>query len=231
MCSGAQYVLVNYTKKDCHWLQVEQVTAALSVFVFCPIGAIAFALYDYKSNNNRFIIPWQGLDGPRWCEEIALGLLGFLAIALLTRGSQLDAPARTAICLYLQIPFVYIGQCIMTRSFPDIYVFIGIFLVIVSVVVPAVRKLRKANKLKKLKKHIKRKHNNNNSMIRSRSTSNTGIEEYDEETIPLIQEMDGHVGMGGISGVTVDMSSEEESTGNTDIDDDSVYHDIEKVVL
>lgn len=47
VCAGAQYVIVNYTKKDCHWLQVEQVTSALSTFILCPLAALCFSLYFY----------------------------------------------------------------------------------------------------------------------------------------------------------------------------------------
>eukprot|EP00486_Rosalina_sp_Unknown_P013759 CAMPEP_0201592738 /NCGR_PEP_ID=MMETSP0190_2-20130828/190548_1 /ASSEMBLY_ACC=CAM_ASM_000263 /TAXON_ID=37353 /ORGANISM="Rosalina sp." /LENGTH=313 /DNA_ID=CAMNT_0048051647 /DNA_START=878 /DNA_END=1819 /DNA_ORIENTATION=+ len=237
MCAGAQYVIVNYTKKDCHWLQVEQMTAGLSTFVLCPLGAVSFALYNYQANGNRFIIEWSNLNAVRWSEEIALGLLGFCALALLTRGSQLDAPARTAICLYLEIPFVYIGQCIMTKSFPDVYIFIGIFLVLCSVIIPAIRKLRRANKQKKLTEKLKQRRrrglNHHDAALRKYSDDTTfdGTQEEEEETLPLIQAMDGHIGMGGVSGVTVDWSSEEESTGpgNTDIEDD--YNDIDRAVL
>ena len=220
ICAGAQYVIVNYTKKDVHWLQVEQMTAGLSTFVFCPLGAVAFAIYDYKYNGNSFNIPWDDLSIGRWFEEIALGLLGFVALALLTRGSQLDAPARTAICLYLEIPFVYIGQCIMTKAFPDVYIFIGIFLVLASVIIPAIRKLRRANKQKKLNAKLKHR--------RDRKYSDDLL--YDE-TVPLMTDTTTTgIGLGGVSGVTVDWSSEDESTGNTDIDDDN-YNDIDKAVL
>ena len=47
ICAGAQYVIVNYTKEDCHWLQVEQITAFLSTFVFMPIGFAVFAVVRY----------------------------------------------------------------------------------------------------------------------------------------------------------------------------------------
>jgi len=141
ICAGAQYVIVNYTKRDCHWLQVEQVTSALSVFVLCPFAALCFSLY-FWAKTGAFKLDFVTLSAVRWVEEIGLGLLGFGALALLTRGSQLDAPSRTAICLYLEIPFVYIGQCAMTRQLPTAYVFVGIFLVVGSVVVPAIRKLR-----------------------------------------------------------------------------------------
>jgi len=141
VCAGAQYVIVNYTKRDCHWLQVEQVTSSLSTFLLCPLAAVAFAVYDWTQTGN-FFIEFETLSAERWMEEIGLGLLGFVALALLTRGSQLDAPARTAICLYLEIPFVYIGQCAMTKELPNVFVFVGIFLVLGSVVIPAVRRLR-----------------------------------------------------------------------------------------
>merc|ERR550532_107140 len=206
ICAGAQYVIVNYTKKDCHWLQVEQVTAALSTFILCPIGFIAFALAEYHSNGNKFIIGWQGLDAARWAEEIALGLLGFFALALLTRGSQLDAPARTAICLYLEIPFVYIGQCVMDQSIPNVYVWVGIVLVLASVIVPAVRKMRRAIAQKEIAEKLRQR-----------------LAVDGEETMPLIEDAAAHqhhapsVG----TGVTVEWSSED---SDEDIDVDGIYN-------
>jgi len=217
ICAGAQYVIVNYTKKDCHWLQVEQVTAALSTFILCPIGFIAFALAEYHSNGDKFVINWMALDAARWAEEIGLGLLGFFALALLTRGSQLDAPARTAICLYLEIPFVYIGQCVMDMSLPNVYVFVGIGLVLASVIIPAIRKMRRANKHKRLLEKLKE------GRMRMEADG-------DEETLPLIQDAAAHqthapsVG----TGVTVDWSTEEESNDDidSDIDVDGIYNEV-----
>jgi len=84
----------------------------------------------------------RSLSVQRWFEEIGLGLLGFVALALLTRGSQLDAPGRTAICLYLQIPCAYVGQCIITNKIPNYFVFIGITLILAAIIIPAFRKLR-----------------------------------------------------------------------------------------
>jgi len=112
----------------------------------------------------------------RWVEEIGLGLLGFIALALLTRGSQLDAPARTAICLYLEIPFVYVGQCAMTQELPNVYVFIGIFLVLASVVVPAIRKLRNAYKERERQK-----------MDEEMASMNKELYDDDEEEVPLLE--------------------------------------------
>jgi len=165
------------------------------------LGAVAFGFY-YYDNNAGFHIEWEYLNAVRWSEEVGLGLLGFAALALLTRGSQLDAPARTAICLYLEIPFVYIGQCVMTQSFPDIYVFVGIFLVLCSVIIPAVRKLRRANQQRKIL-NAKTRHRPNHKERRKYSEDSN----Y-SETMPLI---------GRPNGVTVDWSTEEES----DIDIDS----------
>lgn len=82
----------------------------------------------------------------RWIEDLGLGLLGFCALANLTRGAQLDAPSRTSICLYFQIPFVYIGQFYQIRDrSPNPYIFLGMFLVLCAVITPAVRKLRAMN--------------------------------------------------------------------------------------
>mmetsp|Transcript_25596 Transcript_25596/g.41794 ORF Transcript_25596/g.41794 Transcript_25596/m.41794 type:complete len:576 (+) Transcript_25596:35-1762(+) len=220
VCSGAQYVIVNYTKKDCHWLQVEQMTAGLSTFVLCPLGAVAFALYHVEMNGGQFAIPWQSLSAQRWIEEIALGLLGFCALALLTRGSQLDAPARTAICLYLQIPFVYIGQSLIRRALPDVWVFIGIALVLSSVIIPAARKLREANQQKRLKQEQKKKqhrHRLHHTFVEGETTFEG---ERDTETKPLLSAE--HEMYGGhrvrVDGVTVEWSSQDES-----IDDDGYY--------
>lgn len=30
-CAGAQYVIVNYTKKYCHWLQLEQLSDIMTI--------------------------------------------------------------------------------------------------------------------------------------------------------------------------------------------------------
>merc|ERR1712113_724212 len=76
MCAGAQYVIVNYTKKDCHWLQVEQVTSAMSTFILCPFAALCFSLY-YYCKSGEFKLEFVTLSAVRWVEEIGLGLLGF----------------------------------------------------------------------------------------------------------------------------------------------------------
>jgi len=143
ICAGSQYVIVNYTRTDCHWLQVEHVTAFLSTFLFMPIGIGIFILVNYYETGIVDIY-LRSLSVQRWFEEIGLGLLGFVALALLTRGSQLDAPGRTAICLYLQIPCAYVGQCIITHRIPNYFVFIGITLILAAIIVPAFRKLRAA---------------------------------------------------------------------------------------
>merc|ERR1712228_187078 len=100
----------------------------MSTFILCPFAALCFSLYFY-GKTGEFKLQFVSLSAIRWVEEISLGLLGFFALALLTRGSQLDAPSRTAICLYLEIPFVYVGQCVMDRQLPNVYVFVGIALV------------------------------------------------------------------------------------------------------
>jgi len=205
ICAGAQYVIVNYTKKNCHWLQVEQVTAALSTFILCPLGFVAFALANWQSSGH-FTIGWMQLDAARWAEEIACGLLGFFALALLTRGSQLDAPARTAICLYLEIPFVYIGQSFMDHAIPNVYVWVGIVLVLASVIIPAVRKMRRAVAQKEIAEKLRQR-----------------LDMDGDETMPLIEDAAAHqhhapsVG----TGVTVEWSSED---SDEDIDVDGIYN-------
>ena len=150
------------------------------------------------------------------------GLLGFVALALLTRGSQLDAPARTAICLYLEIPFTYAGQCIMTSRIPNLYIFIGIFLVLCSVIIPAVRKLRRSRKLRKLKKL---KETENGTKTNKYYTNGEG---EPDETMPLIQQdTDGNTtymigGDGdGNGGVTVDWSSVSSSSNYNSSDNEN----------
>merc|ERR1719300_719697 len=117
ICAGAQYVIVNYTKKDCHWLQVEQVTAALSTFILCPIGFIAFSLAEYHSNGNKFVIGWEGLDAARWAEEIALGLLGFFCIGTVDSRITVGCSRANSYLLVFGDPFcvhwtVHYGQVV-----------------------------------------------------------------------------------------------------------------------
>jgi len=137
-----------------HWLQVEQTTAAVSTFVLCPLAASTFALYDFRYNGETFFEHFRGLGTVRWSEEISLGVLGFIASALLTRGAQLGVPSRTAVCLYLEIPFIYIGQIYgkrdISRFFPGPDVFLGMFLIILAVIAHIIRarKLRNTEKKK-----------------------------------------------------------------------------------
>ena len=84
ICAGAQFVIIHYTKRDCHWLQVEHTTAALSTFLFCPISFLAFGSFHYHQTG-RFYLNFVPLSTERWFAEIALGLLGFTALALMTR--------------------------------------------------------------------------------------------------------------------------------------------------
>merc|ERR1712228_663233 len=181
----------------------------MSTFILCPFAALCFSLYFY-GKTGEFKLQFVSLSAIRWVEEIGLGLLGFIALALLTRGSQLDAPARTAICLYLEIPFVYIGQCAMTDSIPDTYVFIGIFLVLCSVIVPAIRKLRSA-----------KRENMRNAKFRRGNRKNT--QDSTEEMLPLITgSKNGHSLFTNrgyvVSGVTVDWSSDDESSKSIELD-------------
>lgn len=134
LCFAIQYVLVNYMKDDIHWLQIEHVSSLLSAFLLTPIGILIFWSFDNIS------IPWNVDNVGVWCEQIALGFLGFICIALLTRGSQLDIPARTSLCLYIQIPFTYLGQILISGKIPNVYIIVGTVLVVVSIAIPWLQK-------------------------------------------------------------------------------------------
>lgn len=60
--AAAQYLIVNYTKDQCHWTQVEQTTAALATFIFCPIAAASFMWYGDHYLGDRFYIQFDGLS-------------------------------------------------------------------------------------------------------------------------------------------------------------------------
>ena len=61
ICAAAQYTIVNYIKSDCHWLQIEHTSAALSTFVLCPVGVLGFAVYDYQVNGHVFSMKFDNL--------------------------------------------------------------------------------------------------------------------------------------------------------------------------
>lgn len=61
ICAAAQYTIVNYIKDDCHWLQIEHTSAALSTFILCPVGVLAFSIYDYQVNGHVFSIKFDNL--------------------------------------------------------------------------------------------------------------------------------------------------------------------------
>lgn len=78
-------------------------------------------------------------------EETGLGILGFLAMVTMTKAAQLDAVGRTAICLYFQIPFMYIGEFYeINKRSPNPLVFMGMGLVLCAVIIPAIRRWRSA---------------------------------------------------------------------------------------
>jgi len=112
---------------------------------------------------------------------------------------------------------VYIGQCVLSQSVPNVYVFVGIFLVLASVIIPAIRKMRRANKQKVVAQKLKEQ---------LRTADLDGL----EETLPLIQDAAAHqahapsVG----TGVTVEWSTDEDSNGDIDSDDidvDGIYNE------
>ena len=65
----------------------------------------------------------------------------------------------------------------MTRQLPNVYVFIGIFLVLASVVVPAIRKMRKAY-------HELQRHKMNEEM----EAIHNELYDEDEEALPLLDD-------------------------------------------
>jgi len=176
ICAGAQYVIVHHIKRDVHWLQVEQTTAAVSAFILCPLAACTFALYDQRYNSNTFFVHFVGYDTVKWSEMMCLGVLGFIASALLTRGAQLGVPSRTAVCLYLEIPFIYIGQIYGRRDtspfIPGPDVFLGMFLIILAVIMHIIR----ARKLRRTEKE------------KGQTVLMVDMDDSDRETSPLITE-------------------------------------------
>ena len=60
--AAAQYLIVNYTKDQCHWTQVEQTTAALATFIFCPLAAASFMWYGDHYLGDRFYVQFDSLS-------------------------------------------------------------------------------------------------------------------------------------------------------------------------
>ena len=147
MMAAAQFVMVGAMKRDCHWLQVEQATASLSVLVFCPLAAATLALFGGIRISDS-LLDLDALPPQRVLGEVVLGVLGFVASALLTRAAQLGSPSRCAICLYLEVPFVYVGQIYGAEDtssgarkgfVPGPVVFLGMFLVSCAVLAHIMR--------------------------------------------------------------------------------------------
>jgi len=83
--------------------------------------------------------PW--ISYADWLEVISLGIVGCLATATLTRGTQLSQARWVSIILYSEVPLAYIGQVIVYHIYANFITWIGAAIVLIAVLIPSVREI------------------------------------------------------------------------------------------
>jgi len=83
--------------------------------------------------------PW--IPYSDWLEVVSLGVVGCLATATLTRGTQLAQARWVSIIMYSEVPLAYTGQVIVYHIYADTITWIGAAIVLTAVLVPSLREI------------------------------------------------------------------------------------------
>jgi len=83
--------------------------------------------------------PW--IPFTDWLAVISLGIVGCLATATLTRGTQLAQARWISIMMYCEVPLAYIGQVLFYHIYADVLTWVGAAIVLVAVLIPSLREI------------------------------------------------------------------------------------------
>jgi len=83
--------------------------------------------------------PW--IPFTDWLGVISLGIVGCLATATLTRGTQLAQARWISIMMYSEVPLAYGGQVLFYHIYANTLTWIGAGIVLTAVIVPSVREI------------------------------------------------------------------------------------------
>jgi len=83
--------------------------------------------------------PW--IPFTDWLAVVSLGIVGCLATATLTRGTQLAQARWVSIMMYSEVPLAYIGQVIFYHIYADVLTWVGAAIVLTAVLIPSLREI------------------------------------------------------------------------------------------
>jgi len=149
LCSTISYtvhvLIVRAKSLSIHWLQFEFFTATLATWVFIPTVGICYFLAHYLMWNDATSAilsvynPWISYSD--WLEVVSLGIVGCLATATVTRGTQLAQARWVSIIMYSEVPLAYVGQVVIYHLYADILTWVGAGIVLLAVLIPSLREI------------------------------------------------------------------------------------------
>jgi len=83
--------------------------------------------------------PW--IPFTDWLAVVSLGIVGCLATAALTRGTQLAQARWISIMMYCEVPLAYIGQVLFYHIYADVLTWVGAAIVLTAVLIPSLREI------------------------------------------------------------------------------------------
>jgi len=149
LCSTFSYtvhvLIVRAKSISIHWLQFEFFTSTFATWLFIPTVAICYFFAHYLMLNDavKAILtvynPW--IPFTDWLAVVSLGIVGCLATATLTRGTQLAQARWISIMMYSEVPLAYIGQVVFYHIYADVLTWVGAAIVLIAVLIPSVREI------------------------------------------------------------------------------------------
>jgi len=149
LCSTFAYtvhvLIVRAKSLTIHWLQFEFFTSTFATWIFIPIVGLCYFLARFLMTNDATAAiltiynPW--IPFTDWLGVISLGIVGCLATATLTRGTQLAQARWISIMMYSEVPLAYGGQVLFYHIYANTLTWIGAGIVLTAVIVPSVREI------------------------------------------------------------------------------------------
>jgi drug/metabolite transporter (DMT)-like permease len=134
MLEAAWLPVITRQTKECSWIEVEHVSAALAVFVIHPVVFAFTGVPDFSA---------IGSESQNGAGLVVLAALGsFAGVALQTQGYQIAEPGKTSMFSYVEILFGYILQVCFTDSAVTPGAIVGASLVLFSCMIGVSEQVR-----------------------------------------------------------------------------------------
>lgn len=118
--------IVTRQTRECSWIEVEHVSAALAAAVLCPAMLL---VQSWLSG----VFPHIPTASRQETFLIVLAALGsFVGIAMETKGYQLAEVGKASMFRYVEVPFAYFLQLVATKEAVRVQALVGSVLIIAS---------------------------------------------------------------------------------------------------